>query len=134
MKKLFIPALCVGFVTTISMLEAGIAAVPQAQSVAPETNVAKKVEGDTHAQAPKIEVPVVPATPAPTSVDQTSVEQKTEVAHQEDIKESTQDEEFSEEEFRKQIAELEKLFAEEEKKENKVEDKASEPKEVAAIK
>ncbi|MFA5306718.1 MAG: hypothetical protein WC365_04675, partial [Candidatus Babeliales bacterium] len=123
MKKLIIPALCVGSIITVSMLDAGITPVQQAQSqsVAP---VATNVQ------------PVTPAQPA---VEQPRVEQKNVAAPEqpkadETKKASEKNDEFSDEEFKKQIAELEKLFADMEKEakttEKKVETEKAEQKPV----
>jgi hypothetical protein len=130
MKKLFIPALCVGFVTTVSMLDAGIPAAQQSQP----TNVVKN--DVTKCDCEKLHVAPV-AAPAPA---QPVAEKKAEVpaakAEQEKDSQPAVDE-FSDEEFKKQLAELEKLFAEEMKKseaEDKKDTKASEPKKAAEVK
>jgi hypothetical protein len=126
MKKLFIPAMCVGFVTTVSMLEAGISMVPQSE---PTSIVHNSESNKTQVtQSPTTE-PVVAQASAVTSVTSS-------VQPADDQKKAQQEQE----EFEKEIAQLEKLFAEEMKKaeaDNKQEEKeikATEQKVSAEIK
>jgi hypothetical protein len=100
MKKLIIPAFCVGSIITVSMLDAGIAPVQQAQQSAPLVTPAKPAT-----EQPKVDQTVEQEnTPAPAQSQATETKNATE-----------KNDEFSDEEFKKQIAELEKLFADMEK-------------------
>lgn len=100
MKKLIIPAFCVGSIITVSMLDAGIAPVQQVQQSAPVVTTAKPA-----AEQPKVEQKVEQEnTAAPAQPQATETKNATE-----------KNDEFSDEEFKKQIAELEKLFADMEK-------------------
>ncbi|MFA6263913.1 MAG: hypothetical protein WCW33_01545 [Candidatus Babeliales bacterium] len=141
MKKLFIPALCVGFVTTVSMLDAGISAAQQPQPAnVVKNDVVKCACEKTHvAPVSKPEPVVAPAVAAPAPA-QPVAEKKAEVPAtnvEQEKGNQPAGEEFSDEEFRKQLAELEKLFAEEMKNseaEDKKDTKASEPKKAAEVK
>ncbi len=114
MKKLIIPALCVGSIITVSMLDAGITPVQQAQQPAPVAQTVEAVKAQPQSVAPVVTnvQSVTPAKPAAEQPQATETKNATE-----------KNDEFSDEEFKKQIAELEKLFADMEKEAKAAEQK-----------
>lgn len=118
MKKLIIPAFCVGTIITVSMLDAGITPVQPVQQPAPVAQKVEAVKAQPQTIAPVV-TNVQPVTPVKPIAEQPKVDQKNTVAPEQaktDAKENkSEKDEFSDEEFKKQIAELEKLFADMEK-------------------